>query len=274
MIKNFVVNIVTIKVIENDNTPKHNFNTPKNNPTTPKDNPFTPKNNPTTPKDNPVNFQPNQCEKCEKILSRSNIYKKHIINCKGKINKLQCQICNEIFTLAPAKYRHQKNCKIKKEEEQKVIIQNIENQNNITNITYNYPVVFNEEEDTYIKPKNIIKKLLKTAQTKNKKDIIKTYIREIFAIKEKQNIVKTNLTNSHSKVHVGEGNWINKLDTEIYPQLTNLFADSVYGFLLDKNFSNKTIMDFLLYMGDNGYINTEDEDLQKCYKNIHKDTRF
>jgi len=117
-----------------------NQNTPKENSSTPKENSSTPKENSSTPKENPSILHENQCEKCEKILSRSNIYKKHIINCKGKINKLRCDICNEIFTIATAKYRHQKNCKIKKEEQQNALIQNITNNitnNNITNITNN-----------------------------------------------------------------------------------------------------------------------------------------
>jgi hypothetical protein len=114
-----------------------------------------------------------------------------------------------------------------------------------------HPIIFNNEEDTYIKPKNIIKKLLRIAQTKNIKDIIKTYIREIFAIKENQNIIKINLNDSYSKVYIGDGNWINKLDTEIYPKLTNLFAISIFQLLYNNKIENKIAMDFLLYIGYN-----------------------
>ena len=104
------------------------------------------KDTPNASKDTPVaskdTLNKNQCNKCDKILTRHTYLKSHLEKCKGKINKLQCDICNEIFSCPPHKYRHQKNCKIKKEkeEQQKVIIQNqtINNiTNNITNITNN-----------------------------------------------------------------------------------------------------------------------------------------
>jgi len=122
-----------------DDTPNNQINNLSNqinNLSNQINNPNNQINNPSNQINNPNNLKTNQCEKCEKILSNQQNYKRHCKTCKGKINKLQCDICNEIFTLSQAKYRHQKNCKVKKEEEQKVIIQNITN-NNITNNTTN-----------------------------------------------------------------------------------------------------------------------------------------
>jgi len=110
---------------------KHNINEDEN--TAGKDTPTAGKDTPTAGKENQ---HKNQCEKCDKILTRKSNYTKHIAKCKGKINILQCQICKEIFTCPPHKYRHQKKCKEKQlittvqSGEIHNVINNIENQNN------------------------------------------------------------------------------------------------------------------------------------------------
>ena len=72
---------------------------------------------PNVPKISPNTLHEKQCHKCEKILSSSQNYIRHVRNCNGKINPLQCIHCKEIFTLSHNKYRHQKKCKVKLDSE-------------------------------------------------------------------------------------------------------------------------------------------------------------
>ena len=272
-----------IKHIENEKAPKANPTAFLDNQKAPKANPTAFLDNPKAPKTNSNNLKPNQCEKCEKILCRRSIYNKHILHCKGKINKLECQICNQVFTLPPAKYRHQKNCKIKKEEEQKIIIQNIENQNNITNITTNNITnninntiniisYSNDLECEFVKTDAFhkkIKRLLK--RYGNEISMIKDYNKELFSIKENQCIKKTNLQSPHSKVHIGNNKWIVKPDKEVYSQMVSTYANDFCNLIMNESNRkyHKNLETRLDYLIDN-YINGTDEE-QKELNDQHKE---
>ena len=247
-------------------------------------------NNPNNQNVSPNNQQQNQCEKCEKILSNQQNYKRHCKTCKGKINPLQCHICNEVFTTRSAKSKHQKNCKIKKEEEQKASIQNIEIQNNIqtqnnttnnitnNNITNNNTINIinfsNDLECEFVETKQFQKKIKKLlAGNNNEITMIKYYNRELFAIKENQCIKKTNLRSSHSQVHIGDNKWIVKPDKEVYPQMVSSYANNFSNLITKKQEENRnyhkrlgTKLDYLI---DN-YINGTDEE-QKELNEQHKE---
>jgi hypothetical protein len=52
-----------------------------------------------------------KCLKCGKILSSKNYLQKHLIICKGVLNRLECHKCHKIFASISSKSHHLKNCK-------------------------------------------------------------------------------------------------------------------------------------------------------------------
>ena len=75
------------------------------------------------------------CNKCSKIFSRNYNLLVHLETCKGKKDALKCDYCSREFTNTANKSHHMKVCKEKIANEQKQLtINNITNNNNITNI--------------------------------------------------------------------------------------------------------------------------------------------
>ena len=178
-----------------------------------------------------------KCDKCDKIFTRKYNLKVHLETCKGEKNPLKCNICNKMFRHKSSKCNHQKNCKIKKEEEQKALIQNIETQNNTTNnITNNITnnttnninlVIYNIDNtltfnDEHI-DKKILRNLLKISRNKANRIIVE-HARKIMEKPENRCIRKKHITNGYSEVHVGNNEWIPASDREVYDKLTNDIA--------------------------------------------------
>jgi len=161
----------------NKNDQNFDENNQKNNPNNQKNNPSNQKNNPKTQnKEIRKILHENQCSICDKILSNKQNLKRHIISCKGKINKLECIHCKEIFTIPQSKYRHQKFCKEKEKDKinnqvpsSELVIQNI---NNITTINNNQ--IYNNNPQTI--NNNI------TIQIRNFGDENKEYITNAFLL--------------------------------------------------------------------------------------------
>jgi len=256
---------------------------PKDTPIAPKDTPNAPKDTPNAPKDTLTIIHENQCEKCEKILSRHSILIKHMKTCKGKVNQLECQYCKEIFSCPPHKYRHQKKCKVKQEEEIKAqTIYNIQTQNNITNNTNNINntqniniITYSSDVDecNFIKTEAFTKKIKRLLMRyTNDIKMIKDYNKELFSIKENQCVKKTNLRSTHSKVHVGNNKWITKLDKEVYPQMVSNYTNDLCNLILRENSreKHKALEKKLDYFTDGGYVN-DTEEKQKEITNEYYD---
>jgi len=304
--------MVTKHNVQNINPTSTNNNPicQKDNPICQKDNPICQKDNPICQKDNPICQKDNlnsitltlqnQCEICEKILSSKRNYLNHIDICKGKINTLQCIYCNEIFTLSPAKYRHQKICKkriqsndliIPNEEANTIIGTNInntiingsivgtiENQNNIntSNVQNINIVVYNNDptekflNDSHI-DNNAISRII---NEQNVLETLNNYNRELFSLKENQCIRKTNMRSSDSQIHLGNNKWEIRKDSEIFPKLMCSSANSFSEILTLKRLSKRyPELDKLLhYVGEEGYINTDDINEEKIVKDLFKDS--
>ena len=213
--------------------------TAKNNTLTPKNNILTAENNTLTPKTNTPNLHKNQCEKCEKILSRPIYLKNHLEKCKGKVNKLECQYCQELFTLSQSKYRHQKKCKAKDQqlivsESKKDIVsthiqtQNIETQNNITNSNNNNNITINvlkfpeEGEDFDFLRDHIDKDMFKKLWDQHNPEIgFRKFTHAILDRAENRIVKKNNLNTNYSSIHQGDDKWEIALDQDVFPILTH-----------------------------------------------------
>jgi len=271
-------------------TPKTNPLTPKTNPLTPKTNPLTPKTNPLTPKTNPEfqddyrpNLVENQCEKCEKILTRHNVYIKHIKTCKGKINPLECRICKEVFTLPQAKYRHQQKCTIRHELEQIQIHNNNITNNNIhdniqNNIQNNIKIAIysSDPTDTYLTIEPLLDKIGGIIKA-NKDDygkLINEFNKQLYTIPENRCVVKTNLRSGDSQVHIGNNKWETRLDSSLFPNMICNSANTLSLILQIKKLTEKypELHQILDYIGEEGYCNTDDIEYEKKVKNLYKNT--
>ena len=263
-------------IVENDATaPKNNPTAPKNNPSAPKNNPIAPKNNPSAPKNNPVFLHDNQCEKCEKILSRHSILIKHMKNCKGKVNPLQCLVCKEVFTLPQAKYRHQKKCKenqtIQNITNNNITNNNITNNNNCNNITINLLKFPEDGDDFQFLSDHIDSKEFKRIWDQRKPEIgFNKFIHAILDRPENRIVHKNNLNTKHSQIHIGDNKWETALDKSVYPVLMHQMSCTALEHSLEykKNKLSllRTDMQKILKYLDN--INTENDDIDNSSKYI------
>ena len=245
---------------------------------------------------------PNQCDICEKIFAKHCTMIYHKEKCKGKINPFQCIYCNEIFTYSTHKYRHQKICKekipstdlcIPENEANSIIgtninigtnictnIGNIENQNNNTsniNNTQNINIVIysNDTTEKFLNDSHIDNNTIaKIINDQSMLDTLNNYNRELFSIKENQCIRKTNLRSSDSKIHIGNNKWETRKDSEIFPKLMCSSANSFSEILTLKRLSRRypELDKVLHYVGEEGYINTDDKIKEKEINDLFKDS--
>ena len=279
-------------MITKHTAPKCNPDAPKCNPNAPICNPIAPKCNPNAPICNLTSTTltlRNQCDICEKIFSRYNILIKHKEKCKGKINSLKCQYCNTVFTLSQAKYRHQKICKERLPSTDLIIPQGqgntiigtnigtnigtIENQNNTQNISI---VVYSSDtSEKFLKDSHIDNKAIaRIINNESVLDTLNNYNRELFSLKENQCVRKTNMRSSDLQVHIGNNKWETRCDSEIFPKLMCSSANSFSELLTLKRLSKRyPELDTLLhYVGEEGYINTDNIIKEKETKDLFKDS--
>jgi len=237
-----------------------------------------------------------ECEKCNKRLSSKQSLNRHILICKGTINGYICHLCNKKFEYYNTKYYHTKKCKginneiilskekneeeiIKKEELSNEIIINENTTNNIinncnnNNTTYNINlIVYNKENDTIefdLKHMNI--DFIYKLTSRNNTDAFKYYCDKLFENKNNQMIIKSNLRNKYSKIHVGLNIWENFLDQHIYPKMMSVISETMIEYInmdnKNKNNKIKQLDDYLQIMASDGYSNSETQEYKKKYKN-------
>ena len=234
------------------------------NHSAPKDTDAAPKDTDSAPKDtdyiNNTIIHDIQCMKCNKVYSRKNIMLKHQEKCEGSNNPLQCEYCSKIFAFRTNKYAHRKICKLHPDI-CKVVEPNIQHiTNNITNSTNNTNNNTNNIDNsinntlnntiniiTYnpqytelmpIVPKHIekIKRMIKTSNTKNSKEImriIRQFADYSLALYQNRFVIKNNLRSSYSSVHCGNNNWKHFVDRTIMPQFTNSIVGSFQELIQD-----------------------------------------
>jgi hypothetical protein len=234
--------------------------------------------------DNPL-----QCNKCLHIYKKKSYLAIHYEKCKGQINKLQCNYCDKVFKYISGKSKHMKTCEAKekittlvKSNSQEIVQianQNIDLQQNITTQNNYNLVVFNITDDIFMKDHITNTVLTKILQAPNNMSIVRNYSKKLLERKENQCIKKSNLSSSHSKVHIGNNSWETRPDKEIYPDMMCCIASGFSDLICQekKRKTHKQLDAFLDYMADSGYINDTDEkqkEMKDKFRLLVNDLKF
>ena len=281
---------------------------PKNSENIPKNSKYISKNSKYISNEIITDDNRNKCLKCNKTFTRQWNLKRHETECKGVNEVCVCEYCNTKFSFVSSKYRHYKICKTKKEVDSKALItlpsgqaaptnisnqtadtiNNINTQNNIqTQNNQNIIVVYNPSGTDFTKEHinhdAFIKRILQMVQPNADRNIVLDYGREIFTNPVNQCIKKEDLKCGHSEVHVGDNKWELKLDKALYPKLASDLANNLSEVVytnrnnIPKRWFDK-IVNFLDYMADDGYINTDNRDekrrIEQEYNMLAKELRL
>jgi len=188
---------------------------------------------------NKIKEVPYKCLDCYRIFKNKYNLKNHNKCCKGIKTPHECQYCHKIYKQQQHKSRHEKRCQEeynKMQEKEHIgsqIINNTTNNttNNITNntminnnLTINL-VAFPKEKNRLVP---FLSDHLDAKAIANMfggpmmvMDCFKQYSEAIFQRPENNIIIKKNLRNAYSKVHIGDNNWEMFLDKEILPIITD-----------------------------------------------------
>jgi hypothetical protein len=127
--------------------------------------------------------------------------------------------------------------------------------------------------------KEDLQKIVQLASPHIDSRAIAEYSKQIFSNKENRCIKKTNIRLGHSQIHTGDNKWETQLDSVLYPKLASDMASDMSEYLHTKRDQLRRevfekLTNFVDYMADNGYVNTEDIDRKKIiqteYKNFMK----
>ena len=249
-----------------------------------------------------------KCHKCNKKLSSKYYLKEHLNKCKGVINPLECHLCHKLFSFSSSKAVHMKHCKLKNQNNkineleltifEPIIDSNmniipinnnftsceiiptttqiINNNNNINiNInTYNINLIAYNKEDNKIifDITHITNEIICKIFTRDESDAFKYFCDKLFENKNNQLIVKKNLRDNYSKVHIGFNYWEKILDEFIYPKIMSNIAETMINYIEEnKGKVRKTKLDCIIYyldvMASNGYSNKYTNEYKRKYKN-------
>jgi len=246
----------------------------------------------------------NKCYKCSKILSSKHYLNKHLLICKGVLSALICPICNKIFAHRNSKLVHLKSCKEKqlalvlhsKEEDKQNELLAINNNdivinenqlqlqpqqvtnnivsgdminNNINNITYNINLVSYNKEDEKIEFDSShlkLNELEHKIRTRDPDSSFKLFCDKLFENKNNQMIIKSNLRNKYSNIHLGMNIWEKILDNYIYPIIMSHIAEQMIIFFNTNNKKSKQLDDYLQIMASLGYSNCNTSSYKNKYK--------
>ena len=230
----------------------------------------------------------NKCIKCNKELSSKQSLDRHLKICKGIKNGLICHLCNKEFEHYSTKYYHVKKCKGSSCNELVVINDNtssiVNNNNTINNIinidnkidncnnTYNINLIIYDKENDKIDfdIKHMNNDFLYKLTSRNEADAFKYYCEKLFENKNNQMIIKSNLRNKYSKIHIGSNIWENFLDQHIYPKMMSIISETMITYINTNKKMNSRIKyldNYLQIMASDGYSNTDMQEYKKKYKN-------
>ena len=231
-----------------------------------------------------------ECSECFHTFSSNWYLHKHMDRCKGVDYKFCCKHCNKKFKHEKSRFKHYQQCSSKAVVLYKdatipipipegVIQQtNIGTQNNNnTNIqqqqnnnTYNI-IIYNHDK-TQFNQAHITPEFINKIIRENTSDtrMIQEFSKEILSLPENQCVKKDDLKSAHSKVHIGNNEWVVERDETIYPNLVNTISNEM-GETLNRyketlrmlESKYKKLLAETDYMASEGYINTEDIELQK-----------
>ena len=234
----------------------------------------------------------NICNKCNKKLASNQSLNRHILICKGISNPLECHKCHKIFSHRSSKSKHLKTCNNNelieisdKNNEISNINNNIPNNiitlNSITNNnntinntnTYNINLIIYDKEtekidfDTSHLKYDFMYKLL----TRSNCEAFKYYCEKLFENNNNQMIIKRNLKNKFTEVHIGLNVWEKFIDDNIYPKIMNLISELILSYIYDNKKTNsnkiKEFINYLDIMADDGFSSENTKEFNQYYKN-------
>jgi len=231
----------------------------------------------------------NKCTKCGKILSSKSYLNKHLLICKGVSNSLECHICHRVFSHRASKSYHIKKCKenqfaiVPVETKNTEIVSVVDSQNNelvlnqsspppqtqqiitnnisgdMINNIYNINLISYNKEDEKI---DFDISHLKLNELEHKIRVrcpdssFKLFCDKLFENKNNQMIIKSNLRNKYSNIHLGMNIWEKILDNYIYPILMSHIAEKMIVFFNINSRKMKELDDYLQIMASQGYSNS------------------
>lgn len=231
----------------------------------------------------------NKCTKCNKILSSKSYLNKHLLKCTGVSNPLQCHICNRIFSHRASKSYHIKKCKEKQyaivpvETKNTEIVSIVDSQNNdlvlnqsppppqaqqiitnnisgdMINNIYNINLISYNKEDEKIEfdiSHLKLNELEHKIRVRCPDSSFKLFCDKLFENKNNQMIIKSNLRNKYSNIHLGMNIWEKILDNYIYPILMSHIAEKMIVFFNINSRKMKELDDYLQIMASQGYSNS------------------
>lgn len=231
----------------------------------------------------------NKCTKCNKILSSKSYLNKHLLICKGVSNPLECYICHRVFSHYNSKSFHIKKCKEKQfaivpvETKNTEIVSVVDSQNNelvlnqsppppqaqqiitnnisgdMINNIYNINLISYNKEDEKIEfdiSHLKLNELEHKIRVRCPDSSFKLFCDKLFENKNNQMIIKSNLRNKYSNIHLGMNIWEKILDNYIYPILMSHIAEKMIVFFNINCRKMKELDDYLQIMASQGYSNS------------------
>jgi len=241
------------------------------------------------------------CNKCGKNLSSKYYLKEHLNKCKGVLNPLECHLCHKVYAFSSSKAVHMKQCKLKYQNREELLILDSSNSEivpfvdtnmntntdisliqptqiinniNISINTYNINLIAYNKEDNKITfdITHITNEIIYKIVSRDETDGFKYFCDKLFENKNNQLIVKKNLRDNYSKVHIGSNYWEIILDEFIYPKIMSTIAETMITYVDEnKAKTRKTKIDSIMYyldvMASNGYSNKYTNEYKRKYKN-------
>jgi len=107
-------------------------------------------------------------------------------------------------------------------------------------------------------------------------DVLSSYTEHLLENPRNRCVKKTNLRTGHSEVHVGNNEWKIFQDKQVYPKLVadvaSCFADFLNGHRRQMNHATfMRLVEFVDYMSDQGYCNTDDREKEREIKASYRD---
>ena len=226
-----------------------------------------------------TNVAKHKCRLCHNNFSYNWCLTKHLLICKGDIKPFECKNCMKKFKTEKSRSRHCKTCLEKVSTTNIGTQNNINTQNNIQTQNNNIIIVYNPSGNTPFTSDHLttedFKKILKLASPNIDSRAMAEYTKQILSHPENRCIKKKDLKSGHSQVHTGDDKWELQLDKVVYPLLASDMANNMVEFINAKRAQLKKdvfdrLRNFVDYMSDNGYINTDDVDRQKEIQNEYK----
>lgn len=246
------------------------------------------------------------CTRCGATFTRKSSLWRHNSRCKGvPTDPLECVLCMKRFSSNKSKCRHERIC-IEVAASRKQVINTTNNTNNhttnndnrtinnntlgkqhiqsggvaIDSLTNNINIIAfkpGDNEQLQLITEHITADVLKQlVRMSENSDVLTSYTEHLLDNPRNRCVKKTNLRTGHSEVHVGNNEWKIFQDKQVYPKLVadvaSCFADFLNGHRRQMNHATfMRLVEFVDYMSDQGYCNTDDREKEREIKASYRD---